>query len=102
MSTIPRRKILRTDDNEATRLLRFNDGLVVDPNDCPFNIHARSHWVERGVCHCTRNPAAAEPDQQPREHDVPCRACRRPTWNVTGFCDRCSDEIEHLHRRRPA
>lgn len=34
-------------------VLRFMDGLVVDPRDCPKNIPARSHWTEingKAVC----------------------------------------------------
>ncbi len=24
---------------------------------------------------------------QPREHSVPCRVCRKDTWNVSALCD---------------
>jgi hypothetical protein len=35
-----------TDDDLDLRyvLLRFTDGLVVDPRTCPQGIHARPHW----------------------------------------------------------
>lgn len=66
MTTIPRRRIERTYDSTATRTLRFVDGLVVDPSDCPRNIHARSHWLAPGLCHCAEEGAVAPaPPQQP-------------------------------------
>lgn len=38
--------------------------------------------------------ATATPrERQPRERSVPCRGCRRATWNVDAVCERCEDRL---------
>lgn len=53
------------------RLLRFTDGLIVDPADCPLNIAARSHWTAgpdgKAVCPCDPAGARAEADARSKE-----------------------------------
>jgi hypothetical protein len=29
--------------------------------------------------------------EQARDHAVPCRGCRRETWNVSAYCDACKE-----------
>ena len=38
------------------RLLRFSDGITVDPILCPQRIHARSHWIDGQTCRCAASP----------------------------------------------
>lgn len=64
MSTATRRRPSRSFGNEATTVLRFSDGLIINTRDCPEGIPARGHWVAAGTCLCTAHStqiaAAAE------------------------------------------
>lgn len=50
--------------------LRFVDGLVVEPSDCPRFIHARRHWRPgpdgRALCACHPDPVVVGPDDWTR------------------------------------
>lgn len=77
MSTIPRRRrYSRSFDLVEARTLRFADGLVIQPEDCPQNIHARRHWIAPGVCqHNAPAPQLTTKPTQQRQ----CAICGTPT-----------------------
>jgi hypothetical protein len=54
---------------------------------------ASSSDDESGLAFCLRCTTLDWPDE--RDHAVPCRRCRRKTWNRSGFC---SDECERKDR----
>ena len=37
------------------------------------------------------NTTVESTTRQPRERAVPCRCCRRDTWDLWAICERCTD-----------
>jgi hypothetical protein len=48
-----------------------------------------SEAVRRCTAHKFMSLASLRREPQPREREVPCSRCRRPTWNVSAVCDSC-------------